>query len=133
VAKLRQKRTGLRFVDCSQASMIVLRDLERAKDFASGKDAKGAYVKVAPTIRAHERQSFDSKAIRDALLEAGALAVIIAPIVVPEVAAARKHEPVSQVRPEEYLKQWFAVAKSAKELGPDAMAEALQTLGEAGL
>lgn len=120
-----------RFINVPQPGMVV------ARDFQVG-NVTGAYVKVAPTIRSSERTSgFDQKAVRAQLLAAGALAVVVAPNLVPDAVEARTEaeRPVDEARsPESHLRQWFEGVKGAEpEIVEEAFEQAMATVGDAGL
>lgn len=120
----------VQFLDVAQPGMLILRGDEVG-------DVAGAYVKVAPTIRTSERASVDQKAVKERLLAAGAVAVVVAPVVVPDAPEARTEalEADNEARsPEWYLRDWFGGAKAAEpEVIEAALVQAVATVGEAGL
>jgi hypothetical protein len=125
------------FVDCEQPGMVLSARRDTAHGGIDLDDAKGAYVKVAPTVRSSERSGIDTKAIRERLLAAGALAVVVAPIVVPDSMSdlsSPSSEPPRVLSPEQHLREWFAAVKGASsEQVRAALEQALVSVSEAGL
>lgn len=124
----------VKHVDISQPPMFVVRSLEAMELLLKTPSRiAGSYVKVAPTIRASERTAFDSAAIRASFVAAGAIAVVVAPSVVPDA-----HRPTAKVAPvtvsaEQHLRNWFADTKMPRELRERALEEAIGSAHEAGL
>ena len=122
----------VQFIDVRQAGMVVLREND-----GEPLDVEGAYVKVAPTVRTSERFTVDQKLVRERLLGAGAVAVVVAPVVVPDAPEARTEAlgASDEARsPEWHLRDWFAGAKAADpEVIEEALGEALATVGAVGL
>lgn len=122
--------TRVEFVDVAQPGMRILKGLDLgAESFA------GCYVKVAPVVKSSERASLDTKLVRQQLLAAGATAVVVVPVVVPDSTADMKQpKPMRRVSSEVHLKEWFDGVKAvAPKVLAEAFAEALTTIGEAGL
>lgn len=131
VPPTRQSEPNVQFLDVRQAGMVVLREND-----GEPLDVEGAYVKVAPTVRSSERFTLDQKLVRERLLSAGAVAVVVAPVVVPDVTEARTEALGAQETrsPERHLRDWFAGAKAAEpEVIEEALGEALATVGAVGL
>lgn len=123
------------FVDCPQSPMQVMRevgDIDQAELNAG--ELKGAFIKVCPTVRASERQSIDARAIVQRLRNAGAAAVVVAPIVVPDGVVAAKNSPKPIVqKPDAHLRAWLDGVKTTKTIKDRALEEALTSVQEAGL
>lgn len=121
------------FIPVFSAGVKVLRtEAEEKAAFKAG--LSGVYVKLMPTIRASQRQSVDTKAIRDKYTQAGAIAVVIAPVVVPDGVQDNEPEKLKHVStPEMYLRAWFAGVKAPKGTIEEAIQEAMKTIDEAGL
>lgn len=125
---VRSTAPGYRFIDVEQPGMVVVRVVDGAGSVS------GAYVKVAPTLRASERTFLDTKAVRQSLLDAGAVAVIVAPVVLPDGVENREQLPPAVIRtPEEHLRSWFDGVKAEKGMVEMALNEALQSVRAAGL
>lgn len=131
--RVRKRRAALietRFIEIPDAALILVRELAEAHT-----DVTGAFIKVQPTIRASERSTLDVKLIRQRYLDAGAAAVVVTPIVIPDsrqgvlapVSALERHTP------EEYLRAWFENAMASPEVIERAIADALGSMSEAGL
>lgn len=122
-----------RLISIPDSAMVIVRDLEKE---LGGDQLNGAYVKVQPTLRASERASFDIKAIRTRLLAAGAVAVVSAPVVLPDardgVLEADK-APTQHVTPEQHLRAWFETASASRKVVDKALKEALDSVHGAGL
>ncbi len=68
----------------------------------------GAIVKVTAELRPSEREAFDAAGVRATLLGRGAIAVVVAPVVVAEAPTAEAKEEVARsVGPEEAIDAWF--------------------------
>lgn len=65
----------------------------------------GALVKVAPVLRASERDGFVDADARRRVLEAGARACVIRPVIVPDVAAKAEPER-ARLNPRDELRRW---------------------------
>lgn len=125
----RPSEPNVQFLDVRQAGMVVIRGDEVG-------DVQGAYVKVAPTIRTSERATVDQKGVRERLLAAGAVAVVVVPVVVPDAVEPRTEALGAQEgrSPERHLRDWFAGAKAAgPEIIEEALGEALATVAWVGL
>ena len=126
-------KPDVRMVPVFHAHMKVLRSEAETKA-ALKEGLGGAFVKYMPTIRASERASVDTKALRDKFVAAGAVAVVIAPTIVPDRAPEKaSQEPRKTATAESHLKTWFDGVKAAKGVAEAALEEALKTVGEAGL
>lgn len=93
-------RTG--GVRVTSVAVPTTRLLELASDDAAERaDVRGAIVKLRPTIRASARASWDGGALAAALRERGAIAVLLAPTVVPDegrlTEVARAESPVAAI------------------------------------
>jgi hypothetical protein len=135
--KVRTKRAeltpGVTFIDIDQSGMVIMRGADH-----TAVEVKGAFVKFQPTIRSSERASVDSKAVRDSLLAAGAAAVVVAPVVVPDSTEdvrnpARPIPGVSGRSAEQHLEEWLASVKAPDDVKLDALYEANASIDEAGL
>jgi hypothetical protein len=79
-------------------------------------DVKGAIVKVAPTIRSSERETFDGARVMAKLREAGALAVQLAPVTLPDTVAPEARRQVARAQsPEDAIRAFFAEFKGVPE------------------
>jgi len=98
-------------------------------------EVKGAFVKVQPTVRSSERWSIDRKAVKERLLAAGARAVVVTPVVVPDSTEDVRDpaRPPVALSPEMHLAEWFGSVKAEETLKSRAFDEAVNTLGAAGL
>lgn len=78
----------------------------------AGLDVRGALVKLAPVIKSSERSSFDAATAKRALLDAGALAVTLAPKVVPDgVVTSRRDAAIRRAAaPHDAISAWFETA-----------------------
>jgi len=78
----------------------------------AGLDVRGALVKLAPVIKSSERASFDAAAAKRSLLEAGAIAVALAPRVVPDgVVTSRRDAAIRRAAaPYDAISAWFETA-----------------------
>lgn len=97
------KRARVKFVPVSSATLLELAD-ERADVTVAG-----AYVKVAPTIRASEREAFDATRVVESLRGRGARAVLVAPTVVADarVETKRAEKVVSASSARDATRAWF--------------------------
>jgi hypothetical protein len=98
-----QQGTTLRFVELPTASLI---KLERD----DGRNVEGAFVKLTPRLRRSERAAFDASAATKALLGRGAVAVTVAPVLLPDevgrpVVVGESHR---RVDAREEVRTWFA-------------------------
>lgn len=140
MAKLRRKRSDTRevtrdgfrltSVDVPQPRMIVVRDMSQLTTLGT---VKGAYIKIAPQIRVSERSQFDSKAVREELLAAGAVAVVVAPTVVPDERRQTSDKPQPIMTPETLIREWFEGVKLPAAVKKAAIEEALTSVRDAGL
>jgi hypothetical protein len=121
------------FVECPQSPMRVMRDVSELENLEG--ELKGAFVKVAPTVRASQRSSIDARAIVKTLTDAGAAAVVVAPIIVPDVAVkdVPKDRKAAVQKPEVHLRAWLDAVKATKAIKDSALQEALTSVQEAGL
>ncbi len=108
-----------RFLDVDTAELLVVEDLSAEVTDETFRDR---FVKVAPRIPVLERESFDGPAIAARIRAAGARAVILAPIMVPEI---RRVEPEQVVKrtPRETVKAWFGEQKAIDAPSRDAALE----------
>lgn len=121
-------------LDFAQTGMIILDSLDHEERSLNLADTiGGAYVKVQPTVRASERGTIDKKAIRERLLARGACAVVVDPIVIPDVRLQSPEKKRGIVTSEAHLREWFANAAGARKVVDKALKEALMTVTEAGL
>lgn len=118
----------IRFIEVEQPAMVIAETVDRACDVS------GAYVKAQPTIHASERAGLNASAIRKHYLEAGAVAVVIAPIVLPD---ARSKSLVTErgkwVSAEERIKRFFQNVQASRKVIDAAIAEAIASTNEAGI
>lgn len=120
----------IEFVDVAQPGMRILKGI----DEGVGKSVTGCYVKYAPIVKSSERASLDTKHVRERLLAAGATAVVVVPVVVPDSTVDMKRLEPRRVSAEVHLREWFAGVKAVSpKLLESAVAEAVTTIGEAGL
>lgn len=98
---------------------------------ASG--VRGAIVKVSPTLRASERDGFDGAKLAAELREAGARAVQLAPVIIPETSAPRAQSQVARVTsPAEVVRTYFEELRGVPEEDKRAAVElAVQLVEEA--
>lgn len=126
-----------RFVEFPQAGMVVVRTTDEQNALLEDLErAHGAYVKVMPRIFASERSSVDASAVKRALVAGGALAVVVAPVVVPDATKGRTkadNDLPTKISPERYLKDWLAKAKAMPDVLEAALDDAMSTCGAAGL
>jgi hypothetical protein len=130
--RIRTKRLdsqAAQFIDFDHPAMVILREIDGTHIVS------GAYVKFAPTVRASERAAIDAKAIRERLLAAGAVAVVVAPVIVPDSIKGRQQPDKPAVLDSEmYLREWFALVRGLpQDVVELAMPEALASVREAGL
>lgn len=119
------------FVDVTQAGMFVAPD---GIQLVQKHDVRGSFIKIIPTVKASNRDSVDRKSIRSGLLEAGATAVLVDPVFVPDsIARSQTGTRSVSIRPEQYLKTWFQDNKVQSKLAEAALEEAMRSVGEAGL
>lgn len=118
----------LRFVPVRTTPLL---QLESASGETS-ETVKGAIVKVAPLLRERERATFDGAGVANRLRQAGALAVQLSPVPIPDDggAAAKRRVVVGQ-SPEDVIRDFFGEMVGVPE-GERAEAEAL-SLELAGL
>lgn len=130
---IRGRRHGVEFVDVPQPGMVIT----NGSVCGSVELLAGAYVKVSPTLRSSERAGYDSQAVRERLLAAGAVAVVVVPVVVPDSVedVRRAAAPtVAPKLPEQHLRDWFDGVKGVDPtLVSRAMDEAAATVCEVGL
>jgi hypothetical protein len=137
MTKIRVKKpttltTTVEFIDVVQSGMVITHSFDDEPEVVSG-----AFVKVQPTIRASERSGVDSKAVRERLMAAGAAAVVVAPIVVPD----STKDLLDPARPlpvilsaEQHVRDWLEGVRGASILVLErALREALASVAEAGL
>ena len=95
------------FIHVSTPNLVVIEDLEGVTNM----DVEGRFVKLAPKIPASQRDAFDGPAFADQLREAGALAVILAPVFLTET---KKVDEVAEARNDrDALRAWFEAQKVA--------------------
>jgi hypothetical protein len=125
MARVRIPQSRLRFVELPTAPLI---KLERD----DGRCVEGAFVKLAPRLRRSERAAFDASAATKALLGRGAVAVAIAPVLLPdEVARVEVGAAPRRVDARDEIRSWFG-----SELGDEpasAMQGCMQILDQVGL
>lgn len=126
-------KPDVRMIPVFHARMKVIRS-EADMKAALKEGLPGAFVKVMPTVRASQRASVDSKAIRETFTNAGAYAVVVSPVIVPDGVPEKASQAPSVVATaESQLRVWFAGVKAEKGVIEAALQEALKTVGEAGL
>lgn len=77
---------------------------------------RGAIVKVSPTIRASERDSFNGSKLAAELRGAGALAVQLAPVTIPDTVSPQARRAVSSApSPEDAVRAFFQEVLGAPE------------------
>lgn len=87
-------------------------------------EVRGAIVKVTPTLGARARESFNGAGVAASLREQGALAVQLAPVIIPEAAGPQQAEKVAKAQsPADAVAAFFAELKGVPE---DELAEAEQ-------
>lgn len=121
------------FVPCPQAPMQVMREVSDVENLNG--ELKGAFIKYAPTVRASARKNIDARAIVRSLVDAGAAAVVVAPVVVPDgpVPDAANAPTVIVQKPVAHLRAWLDGVKATKAVKERALEEALTSVQEAGL
>lgn len=121
--------TAITYVDVRQSGMLVVTTTEQQAELLKSEQVRGAFVKFAPTLRASERASLDVKATRRAFLDAGASAVVIAPVVISDSTLNQKISlgEVPVVTPEMHLREWFESVKEQRNVIERAVAEALES------
>lgn len=123
----------VRMINVFHARMAVIKSLVEEK-LALKEGVGGAYIKYMPTVRASERANVDTKAIRQRFIDAGAIAVVVAPVIVPDGTPEKAAQsPRAVVSAEQHLKAWFVGVKADKRIIEQALQDALITVGEAGL
>ena len=135
--RTRVKTTGasvasgiVRFVDRPDSNMLVVRDLSEL----AGVEPRGAYIKVMPTIRASERSGLDAAGIKQRLLERGATAVVVTPIVVPDRAPSAASPERRRRTAQQWLSGWFEKVHGVDpKVAEVALSEAVESANEAGL
>jgi hypothetical protein len=71
-------------------------------------NVNGAIVKVTAELRPSEREAFDVGAIREVAILRGAIAVVVAPSVLPEVPTMEARDEVAKAPgPDEAIAAWF--------------------------
>jgi hypothetical protein len=78
----------------------------------AGLDVRGALVKLSPVIKSSERAGFDAASAKRELLAAGALAVSLAPKVVPDgIVTSRRDAAIRRAAaPHDAISAWFETA-----------------------
>lgn len=95
-------------------------------------DVEGRLVKLAPTVRASEKDAFDGTGLADRLRERGALAVVLAPRTIPDTKQSR--EEIETADPRELVAGWFAEQLAISETVSAAAQElVLETMEAEGL
>jgi len=90
------------FVHVPTPELVVIEDLETLTNL----DVAGRFVKLAPKIRTSQRDAFDGADVAARIREAGALAVIIAPVFLSET--KKEVETVAQAPTDrEAVRAWF--------------------------
>lgn len=97
----------IRFIDVPTAELLVLEDAEEW----TPEEVRDRFVKVAPRIAVSEREAFDGPAIAARIRAAGARAVVLAPVMVPEVRRVAP-EKVAGRTPREAVAAWFDEQKT---------------------
>lgn len=114
-----------RFHDVETAGLVVINEMDLQDSefpFVKSGTLRDRFVKVAPRIPVAERDAFDGPAIAAAIRAAGARAVILAPVMVPEI---RRVEPEQIVKrtPRETVQAWFDEQKAIDALSRAAALE----------
>jgi hypothetical protein len=77
---------------------------------------KGAIVKVSPTLRASERDTFDGSKLAAELRQAGAIAVQLAPVTIPDTVSQESRRTVAAApSPEEAVHAFFQEMRGVPE------------------
>lgn len=98
------------FRDVDTAELVVIEDLE------ANVNVKDRFVKVAPRILASQREAFDGAKVAKSYRDAGARAVILAPVTVPEVQPSETEKVARSETPREAVTAWLEEQNvSAKE------------------
>lgn len=124
----------LMFVEVPQAGMVITKTRgDEEKLLSEPESIRGAFVKIQPLLRRSERTGFDAQGVKSRLVAAGAAAVIVDPVVVPDSMAdvAVPLENQTPMGPKEHLEAWFASVQTAKKLVSRALAEAMDSIDEA--
>jgi hypothetical protein len=112
------------FVHVKSRELIEVVDPEAV---LAGPRIDGAIVKLAPTVRASERESFDGIGIKARLYAHGASAVVLAPRIVADTGVTKEARAqaarVAMVAPEQAVREFFA---GMHGLAPDEVEEAVQ-------
>lgn len=130
--KAGERAYKLEFVDLPSAALTVART-DDEQDALLCVDVAGTYVKLQPTLRASERAAFDDKKIRGLLEKAGAAAVVMAPIVVPDAVDAAALPDSTQHSPREHIESYLSQVKANKAVIAAAIEEAMSSLADSGL
>lgn len=101
-------RVSFRHVESPE--LVVLDDID-----APIPDVSGKFVKVSYQIPASQRHRFDGHSIRRDLEQAGARAVLLAPVLVPEVKRPETKRVAKGRKPREIVEAWFAEQVGASE------------------
>lgn len=111
----------LRFVETETRALLEIVDAERV---LRGPRIDGALVKLAPTIKASERESFDGIGLKTRLLEHGASSVTIAPRIVSDAGVTKRARVAAAkaMTPDEAVREYFA---GMTGLAPDEIEEAI--------
>lgn len=101
----------IRFIPYDTTPLVQIETMEH-----QGVDVKGAIVKLAPMMRARERDSFDGAGMAKRLRDSGAIAVQLAPVVLPDDVKPDAERKVARAKsPEEAIRAYFAELKGVPE------------------
>lgn len=117
-----RERRFVRFVEVPTAPLIKL-------EVDDGRSVAGAFVKLAPRLRRSERASFDAAAAVRALAARGAVAVVVAPVIIPDDVERRPSAGRVDARGE--VLAWFGEQMS--EDAVEAAKQCMRILDEVGL
>lgn len=103
-------RATIRFVGVPTTPLVQLEEVAPA-----GEGVQGAIVKVAPTLRASEREGFHGAEVAARLRGAGARAVQLAPVIIPEVAVPRSPGRATLSAPADLVRAHFEELRGVPE------------------
>lgn len=113
---------GVRFVEVPTAELVVVDEVDLSGKYTDVGMFRDRFVKVAPRIAAADRDAFDGSAIVATIRAAGARAVLLAPVIVPEVRRVAP-EKVARRTPREAVAAWFGEQKAIPAADRDAALE----------
>ena len=124
-----RQRKSVEHVDVPTAKMVVVTDLSGDETFP----VKDAFVKLAPRMTRAELERHDLARLKQVCLDAGAIVVVVAPEVLPDVTVRRTEREAVSLGAYELVRAWLGEAVVGEYERGLVYAYLEKVMGEVGL